>query len=355
MVMEILFWFSIFAILYSVVIYPILLSLRNGLLYTKDVNYEPMVSFIISAYNEEDIIEKKLNNTLALKYPKHKLQIIVANDGSCDRTSEIVSEYGQSVVLLNMDHNGKTVAQNESIKYSSGDILIFSDANSMYKENALKMLVSNLSDDRIGCVCGELIYNNNKTVEGSYWSLEKLIKRLEGKSGRLLGVNGSIYAIKKELYQRLESDAISDFIEPILIYSKGYYIVYEDGAVAFEDEPKDVLNRKTRIILRSLGSLKYIIHLLNPFHQNNVALTLVSHKLIRWVYPIFFIIIFIASLILFNTGGIYRGAAIAQLIFYFLSLFFKPIQYFILVNFATLKAIVYWIIGKKFNTWKVVR
>jgi cellulose synthase/poly-beta-1,6-N-acetylglucosamine synthase-like glycosyltransferase len=349
-----LFIAVIVIILYTYLGYPVLLFCKKPFRLKKNESYYPPVTLLITAYNEQDFIVDKLRNSLALDYLKGELQILLIDDGSDDETVAR-SKQVPGVDIISISHSGKTVAQNEGVKYAKGEIIVFSDANSMYNKDALKQLVSNFSDRRVGCVCGELRYFEERSDESLYWKYEVLLKRLEGRLGRLLGANGSIYAVRKDLYVPLADEAISDFIEPILIYGKGYKVIYEPGAVAVEKTPIETFNRKRRIILRSLTSLKYITKFLNPLKRNNVLLTLLSHKLLRWFTPILFMGLFILTIFLLGKGWVYQIMLGLQLLFLMSALVSRKVRYFINVNLAACLAIWDWIRGKKVITWEVIR
>jgi cellulose synthase/poly-beta-1,6-N-acetylglucosamine synthase-like glycosyltransferase len=335
-------------------VYPLILTLYKKIIVKIDLKYTPYVTLLIVAHNEEKQIEDKIINSLELDYPKDRMQILVVSDGSTDKTNKIVKNYS-NIDLFEISHSGKTIAQNEGIKISRGEIIVFSDANSMYEKSAIRRLVVNFTDPRVGCACGELRYKNNKSKENLYWSYEVIIKLLEGNCGRLLGANGSIYAIRKSSYVPLEKDAISDFLEPILIYGQNKKIVYTPKAIAYEDEPISIFNRKRRIILRSLVSLKYAMEQFNPFKKNNLFFNLVSHKILRWAMPILLIGVFISNIFLINSGAFYSIFFILQLCFYLSGMFLKPVRYFIIVHCAAIMAIIDWILGKRIIKWSVLR
>ena len=194
---EIIFWFSISLIIYSTIFYPVLLNFIRSNIYVVDEKFIPEVSLIISAYNEEKNILKKLRNIDDLDYPKEKLQVILANDGSDDRTVEIAKNF-DFVNILSLKRSGKTFAQNEAVKIAKNEILVFSDANSIYEPDAIKKLVRNFADKRVGVVCGELQYYEKKSSESLYWNYEIAIKKAESKKGWLIGANGRIYALRSK-------------------------------------------------------------------------------------------------------------------------------------------------------------
>jgi len=353
-ILEIIFWLSISLVAYSTIIYFLLLKLFRRNNYNIDENILPTVTLIICAYNEEKNILNKLKNVEELDYPLEKMQVILANDGSNDNTVKIAKNFNL-VNILSLDRVGKTSAQNKAVEIAENDILVFSDANSIYRQDAIKKLVRNFADKRIGAVCGELHYHEEKSEESLYWNYEISIKKGESRNGRLIGANGSIYAVRRDSYIPLPKDAISDHLEPIKIYGNGLDVIYESEAVAIEDAPENILLRKRRIILRSLISIKYILNELNPFRKRSIYIPYISHKLIRWFSPLFLILIFLSSGLLMNYSGIYLYIFYSQILFYLLGLIISPIRYFLKVNIASLLAITDWFLGKKQDTWEVIR
>ena len=353
-ILLIVFWISGCLIIYSTVIYFFLLKLFKQNHYKRNDQYLPSISIIICAYNEEKSIASKLQNTWELDYPLEKMQIIVADDGSTDKTVEIANGF-EFVEILKLSRGGKTRAQNHAVKIAQKEILVFSDANSIYKKDALKKLVRNFADERVGVVCGELQYNNKNSEENYYWKYEVAIKKAESKNGWLLGANGSIYAVRKNAFVPLPEDSISDQLEPIKVYGNGLDVVYEAEAIAIEDAPIEVLKRKRRIILRSLVTMKYVLSLLNPFKKRSVFIPYVSHKLIRWFLPYFMFFCFLSSIYLSKDSNIFRIILMLQVIFFVSGIFHSGMRYIIKVIVASALAIIDWILGKKQTTWTVVR
>lgn len=362
--MELFVLFSLAGLIYVYFGYFIILylvkKLVHNFVFKKDIL--PKVSLIISAYNEEDIIEQKIKNSLELDYPKDKLEIIVANDGSKDKTSEIVKKYPEIKLLDYKENEGKTQTQNKAVKEASGEILVFSDANAMYNPDAIKKIVRNFADKSVGAVCGELRYkdiNDSGAAdgEGLYWKYERILKKWESNIYSTLGANGSIYAIRKELYEPLPADIISDFVEPLMIVKRGYRCIYEPEAISFEKPEGDFkkeFKRKVRIITRSLRGFLYIKDLVK---FNFIGFALISHKLLRWLAPIFMILLFISNLLYHKD--IYLYFLFGQVIFYGFALlglkfknklFYIP-SYFTMVNYAALKAIIKFIKGEKYISW----
>jgi len=348
-----IFWIIIvFFALYPFTLYPLIIRIMNGKDYKVDPNYLPSVSFIISAYNEESNIEKKIKNTLELDYPRDLLEIIVASDGSTDSTIEITKQFNE-IECLDLKRSGKTAIQNEAAKQSNGEILIFSDANAVYDKNAINEIVKPFYDNQIGCVCGQLIYNT-MGEESTYWTFEKFLKIHEGKRGKLMGANGGIYAVRSSLYTVLDPLTISDMIEPIKIIEKGYDVVYQKKAKAYENEPKNTLERKKRIILRSLQSLSFIREQLLPFSHTSIFFYFFSHKILRWILPVLLISQFLLLIVL-KDNLIFRNILIFELLFVFSSLFVKPVKYFIQTNIAALMAIKDQLLKKQIIVWETHR
>ena len=271
----------------------------------------PTVTMLIAAYNEEKVIREKIENTLALDYPRDRLQIVVFSDGSTDATDAIVKSYSSAgIQLLRVEgRKGKTHCQNEAVKIATGDILVFSDANSMYDRHAIKKLIQNFHDEEVGVVVGELRYSHEDVIqEGLYWKMERFLKVHESSIESCLGANGAIYAIRRNLYKPLPDDAISDFIEPFFVYRQGYRVVYESTAFAIEHigETTAIESlRKQRIITRTLSSFKYIIDFLNPFKYGWYSIALWSHKLIRWFASLFMTVTFVSNIFLIGHLGFF--------------------------------------------------
>ena len=341
-------------IFYSVVLYYFILKLVKQNQYQQDEHFKPPITMIICAYNEENNIAEKFLNIQSLSYPMDKLQVILADDNSSDNTVVIASKF-DFVEILKLPRGGKTKAQNEAVKIARNEILVFSDANNIYAQDALDKLARNFVDERVGVVCGELQYNKKNSGENFYWKYEVAIKKQESKNGWLLGANGSIYAVRRKAFVFLPEDSISDHLEPIKVYGNGLDVIYEPEAIAIEDVPDNVLQRKRRIVLRCLVSMKYVLSLLNPFKKRSIFIPYISHKLIRWFLPFFLIIIFFTSGFLMDNNNFYSYFFAIQILFYLFGWLFHPVRYFIQVNLASLFAIIDWLAGQRQNTWEVVR
>jgi len=377
--MQLIFWLSIFLISYSYFIYPLILMIL-GLFYKKETEkeeIEPFVSLLIPVYNEEKIIKKKIENSLNLDYPKSKLEIVVASESN-DKTNDIVENYKDRGVKLFAypERKGKPYTIYQALPKCQGEIIVFTDANAMFKKDALRKLVRNFNDSRIGCVSGELRYvNPQKAVvgesEGIYWKYEILLKRLESKIHSVLGANGSIYAMRKKLYSPLSEYRGDDFGLPVRILQQGYGVVWESKAVSEEEVyPETIKELKRKVVIVGWHFRGAFILLKDSIKKFQLLLIfqLISHKILRWFVPFFLILIFLSNIFLLDNN-LYLTLFISQVIFYLLALVGylqekrkKKINqvvnlayYFCMVNLATLVGVIKGLFGLQKTTWEKVR
>lgn len=331
--LKITFWTALVLMVYAYCLYPVLLWLLERLFKAPKFlsnNDCPAVSLIVTAYNEEKVIESRIRNCLALDYPKDKLEIIIASDGSTDKTTEIVQKYASEGVVLHAysERRGKVNALNETVPRAKHSIVLFSDANTMFTRQAVKKLVPHFADPNVGCVCGGLQFisaqgSTTGELEGIYWRYEIFLKKMEGKRGALLGANGAIFAIRKGLYQPLESDTIiEDFVLPMRILQKGFACLYAPEASAIEEAAHKIVQEKQRRIRIGAGDFQALFRLLpmlNPL-RGFPALAFFSHKVLRWLAPFFLIIAFVTNIFLLTSGGVYVFIFILQCVFYLAAL-----------------------------------
>jgi len=290
----------------------------------------PSVTLLISAFNESQVIAAKLENALALEYPCDRLEIMVISDGSDDGTDEIVQRFSpRGIRLLRQEPRmGKTAGLNLGVSEAHGQILVFSDANAMYQSDAVRRLVRHFSSPKVGYVVGNARYYEKGTEsssaqsEGLYWKLETYLKKKESIFGSVVGGDGAIYAVRRELYSPLLPTDINDFLNPLQIVTLGYYGVFEPAAVCYEEAAENFgqeYRRKVRIISRSLNALRRVPEVLNPLQNSRHWFLLVSHKVLRWFAPFFMILCLAASLALWRSP-LYKTAALLQIAFYVLAL-----------------------------------
>lgn len=308
---------SIFLTCYTYLFYPLILKFwsdlkRRGVKYINLDSYVPCVTMVVAAYNEEKVIEEKLINIFDLDYPKDKIVAIIASDGSNDRTNEIVKRYeSKSLKLIEYPRLGKVNVLNKTVPLASGEIIVFSDANTMYNSRAIRKLVNHFRDPEVGCVCGRLKLINPKSVqsgagEGFYWRYETWIKEKESRLGCVAGANGAIYAIRRALFEKMPSNVINDdFHISMKIMGRGYKVIYESEAFGIEEVAPDFKSEFLRHVRDGAGHYREISHLtelLNPL-KGVRTFAYVSHRLIRWIVPFFLPLILIANVPLIRFPG----------------------------------------------------
>jgi hypothetical protein len=338
----------------------------------------PPVSVVICAYNEERDIRRKLEECLAADYPAAQLEIIVASDGSTDRTDDIVREFAPRVRLLRVEgRGGKTVAQNAAVREARGEILVFSDVTTVYTPATIREMVANFADPDVGCVGGDLHYEKeaqNTSAEGRalFWGYERRLRVWESQVHSIIGVAGCVYAMRRALYVPLDAAAISDFVQPGRVTEHGHRTVLEPRALAFEPVESrslgEELYRRARIITRGLRGAFTMPRLLNPLRHPWFAIVLWSHRVLRWLVPVFLLALLAASAGLVMHGTTFRLVLAAQLAVYGagavayalerlrvrLPGLFIPL-YFCLVNLAPLVALAWLLRGEKKVAWETGR
>jgi cellulose synthase/poly-beta-1,6-N-acetylglucosamine synthase-like glycosyltransferase len=374
--LELFFWSSVAVVVFITFGYPILLAL-GGLLVRRRHHVsdaEPHVSLVIAAHNEEACVERKLENSLALDYPRERLEIIVASDGSTDKTGDIVRSFAdRGVILCEFPRTGKTGVQNRVVQTAQGEVVVFSDANALYRHDAIRKLVRNFADPGVACAVGQLVYKATDlgagACEDSYWKYEKFMKRRESDLSSLVGANGSIYAVRRVNYVEIGEDLISDFVEPLALVERGHRVVYEPEAISLEDASTShgiEFRRKVRILTRSIKGLLAMRTLLNPLRYGIFSLQLFMHKLARYFVPLF-LVLGAAALTGLAAGGQYRalfffalsvvigallvGPRAQSLKGGFILRIFHLIYYYLMVNYAVVLAWLNIVRGTKMTVW----
>lgn len=380
---ETMFFVLIALILYTYLVYPLILAVACSLVKSDDNRALtihdsdlPSVTMIISAFNERKIIEKKIENCFSLDYPSKKITFLIGSDGSTDGTSEVLSSLaknGQIQPVIFQDRKGKSNVVNSLITMSSSDVIVFSDANTLYKPNTIKMLVRHFSDKNVGVVSGRLVFiaDGSQSAEQRYWAFESHIRYLEGKLGLPLGVNGAVYAIRRHLFVPFpENKAIADdFILPLKIYGMGYKFVYDRNALAFEqaNDIREEFRRRVRIGAQNFSGLREIAVFLSPF-AGAISFALWSHKIIRWLSPILLIVVFFLNCYLATLHHIYMYTLLLQTIVYLVAGFayvyrenswkYKILwypTYFVVMNFALLIGFLNFLSGRDRSAWETTR
>ena len=317
------------------------------------------ISIIISAHNEENIIEEKIKNTLELDYPN--FEILIGDDGSTDKTAEIIAKYEAVRLIKNERNEGKAATMNKLCSVAAGEIFLFTDANTMIEKSALKHLVNEFADEKVGCVCGQLVLNAENfdlsKGESKYWKGESKLKMLESNFGAVMGSNGALYAIRSNLYSQLPTDktVMDDFYITVKILMKNYLCVFNKNAIAFENTSASKygeFNRKVRIGRANFNFLFAFVPLLNPLHPMRAYIFL-SHKLLRWLSPFLLIAVFACSAVLYYEHIFYRAFFAFELLFFaFAILYVKIARYFLSMNFALLLGFFKSFFKEKSGAWK---
>ena len=375
--MKIIFYIAGFAIFYAMIGYPLTLLILEKILKrknNKDLSKKPFVSVIISAYNEEKVIEKKLENIIQTKYPNY--EVIVANDSSNDMTVPIVKEFitnhPDKNIRLNTvkNHLGKTNAQDEAVEVANGEIIVFSDANSMFKTDAIDELVSFFTDDDIEYVCGSLIYAKDDDIasvvaENSYWDVELLMRKIESEISTIAAGNGAIYAVRKKDYRNYDLVSSHDYEIPLAAGLNHKRALYNPAAIAVEKAgatTKDEFKRKVRMQRRILTNLFTNLRRLNIFEYGWFSFFHFNHKTLRFLQAFNHILLFISNLALLNHGIFYRIFFLGQVAFFTLAaigkltdskakIFYFP-RYYSMMMLAQLKGAYNEATGKSKPTWE---
>jgi cellulose synthase/poly-beta-1,6-N-acetylglucosamine synthase-like glycosyltransferase len=321
----------------------------------------PRVDLLIGAYNEEAVIRQKIENCLAQDYPRERFTVTVASDASTDGTDAAVLEYaGRGVRLVRAPfRRGKAANFRETIRGMDGDVVLFSDASSLYRSDTIRRLVRHFADPEVGCVGGRIRYLNPGATtvsqgEGLYWRYEVLLRELESAVGSTVVLSGAVYAIRRDLYREVPDHLPDDFLSPLNVLDQGYRVIYDTGTEILErmaTSTRSELATKIRIIGRNFRALLTMKHLLNPFRDPLLALQLFSHRLLRWFVLPLAAVLFVSNLFL---AGHPLGALLlaGQVLFYTLAGVgyllesagrrWKPAMlpfYFVLVNLAAAIAV----------------
>ncbi len=381
-ILIIIFYLCILLILHTYIFYPLsikLLTIFYHKNYKEENDFKPQISILISAYNEEKTLEKTIFNLIESDYPSDKLEIIVGSDNSIDGTNEILKKMGEKYPNLKYvlfdKRRGKKFVINDIVKLARGEILVFSDSNTIYKKDALKNLIKYYTDPRVGGVCGrlKLIESTDNFETGNqekkYWDYESWIKNNEGKLGILIGANGGIYSIKRNLFIPMpESEpVVDDLYLSLKILEMGKDFIYTTEAEAVETispKVKSEFDRKVRIMPRNLETLKHTKSLIFS-SRLLISYALWSHKIIRWFSPILFLLLFGLNMILFQSAGIFKILFYSQLLVYFCVLIgfvlnrmnlkivpFLMIYYFFITNVALIVGLQKYLLKTHKSIWE---
>jgi biofilm PGA synthesis N-glycosyltransferase PgaC len=383
--MTIIFWVSLFLIFYTFFGYGILLFILvkiRGIIFGirkipgNEGNW-PTVTVIIAAYNEEDYITDKIDNTLALDYPADKIQYLFVTDGSTDRTPELAARYPRIKLMHQPERGGKVAAMDRAMKEVNTEVVIFTDANTSLNKTSLLNICRHYRDPKVGAVSGEkrvkIEEMSDATAgEGFYWKYESKLKTWDSELYTVVGAAGELFSVRTKLFEPVPADTIlDDFMITMLIAQKGYRIIYEKEAYAQESGSENVqeeLKRKIRIAAGGIQSILRLKPSLNPFRHFTLAFQFISHRVLRWtITPFLMMLAFILNIFLAlqGYGSIYTALLMLQLLFYVSSLLgwvmerrqvriktlFIP-YYFCMMNYAVAAGIRRYFLKKQSAAWE---
>lgn len=384
--MEFLLWFSLFIAFYAFFGYGILLYIiikikraikGKPVLPVVATENLPTCTLVIAAYNEESVMDEKIKNSLALNYPKEKLDYVFITDGSTDGTAAIVEHYKEIRHMHSNERKGKIAAVHRAMDTVTSEVVVFTDANTFLNADALLNICRHYNNSKVGAVAGEKrVYaeaGNATAGEGFYWKYESKLKTWDSELYSVVGAAGELFSIRTALYQPVPpSTILDDFMISLLVAKDGYRVIYEPEAFATESASQNVaeeLKRKIRIAAGGLQSIVWLKALLNPFPNPVLTFQYVSHRVLRWtVVPFLMILALLINFIIVFTGSIslvYQLLLLAQVGFYLLAIsgwileerrikikiFFIP-YYFCMMNYAVVMGIFRYLRGKQSAVWE---
>jgi cellulose synthase/poly-beta-1,6-N-acetylglucosamine synthase-like glycosyltransferase len=376
------FWSAIAAVSYVYVGFPLLVMAR-GLVpraYHPGTVY-PTVSVLVAARNEEEVIAARIENLLASDYPREQLEIIFASDASDDGTDAIVRGYeGSNVRLFSLPRGGKAVALNTVAPRAAGEVLVFTDANTVFAPGTIAALVRPFADPAIGGVAGDQRYLSEGQRPGaaagerSYWSLDRLLKRAQSRAGSVISATGALYAVRRVLYEPIPHAVMDDFFVSTGVIAQGQRLVFEEDAVCYETAAPSAsleFGRKVRIITQGLRAVWARRALLNVRRTGFYAVQLFSHKVLRRLAFVPLAALAVTAPLLWTHGALYRSAAVAQGLLYVAAgvgalwarwgdaatlprVLSLPL-YFGMVNVACLVSVINLLRGRRIDRWEPQR
>lgn len=379
--METLFWISALIISYTFVGYGIIITIlakfkKQTVLPELEDEDLPEVTLVVAAYNEADIIESKVINSMALDYPVEKLKLFFVTDGSADGTNDLIQRLPEVRVFHQPERKGKITAVNRVMPYVDTDLTVFTDANVMINSSGLKAMVKHFQSNTVGAVSGEkTVLSKAKdgasaSGEGFYWKYESFLKRKDAEWNTLVGAAGELFAIRTHLFEPVERDTlIEDFIMTMGIAAKGYSVAYEPKAIASETASANIAEETKRKVRIAAGGVQAIIRLaplLNSFNNGRLGFQYISHRVLRWtLMPLAMMLLLLSAAIMSQQGLIYQLAFTAQMAFYVLAVvgyylqdrsiklkgFFAP-YYFVFMHICVVRGWFKFFSGKQKVTWE---
>ena len=371
------FWSAASLVAYTYVGFPALVVVRAALRPRphRRASIAPSVSIVVAARNEASVIAAKVGNLLSVDYSAERVEVIVASDGSEDGTVAAARDCGDGRVrVLDLPRLGKAGALNSAVAQARGDVLVFTDANSMLAPNALRALVAPFADEEVGGVAGDqryLIGDAEAPIargERRYWDFDRALKRVESRGGSVISATGALYAIRRDLFQAVPDGVTDDFTVSTAVICQRRRLVFAADAAAYEPVSASTgseFARKVRVITRGLNAVMLRRELLDPRRHGFYALQLLSHKLLRRLMPMPLVVTAATGARLARRGTVYRLVAMAQAVTVGLGATGlligryarvpRPLAlpaYFCLVNVASLRAVVNVARGRSIDRWE---
>lgn len=385
-----IFFLSLTGILSVFFFYPLFLLILSFFFPQKHLtskldlsNFDfPTVSLIIAVYNAEKIVERKIQNSLSLNYPREKLEIIFSSDGSTDLTVKIIEKHaGKDIKLIShKTHQGKAYALNRGVKNSSGEIILFSDADAILAPDSIQKMVRHYKNPKIGGVCGQrVIYKEDSPLKSSqrdYIKFDSMIKGLETRLGSITSNDGKIYSIRRNLFQPIDEAVTDDLYTCLGVVMQGYHFIFEPEAKAYislpSRNPYHEIQRRRRIVARSLSGIYLRKDVLNIFKYGLFSFRLFINKILRRMVPIFLILLFISSTILATSNPLIKFFWLVQVACYLLTLLYFPTVrflaesnplrklsshafYFCIGNLGTLLGLFSFLKGERISKWRPIK
>lgn len=384
-VLEIYFWIALIIVFYTYLGYGIIIfflvkikELISANIKSKEEDSLPEVTLLIAAYNEEDIIDEKMENCLQIKYPEDKLKIVWVTDGSTDSTNAKLSHYDRVKVYFSPERKGKSAAINRVVPFIESPIIVFTDANTMINDLSVSLIVDSFQDPKVGCVAGEkrISMSDRESLsaggEGIYWKYESFLKDMDSRLYSAVGAAGELFAIRRSLYEEIRPDILlDDFVLSMKIAAKGYIIRYcreayavEEGSLNINEERK----RKVRISAGGIQSVLILSKVLNPTKYPTLFFQYISHRVLRWtITPValFSLLPVNAAIVFINPSIFYIALLALQLLFYCLALIGKRMEgketnikilfvpyYFLFMNINVFFGYLYLLNKKGNGTWE---
>jgi biofilm PGA synthesis N-glycosyltransferase PgaC len=383
--MKLLFWISLFIVFYTFLGYGIILYflvrirrvVKGKRVYPGLDQDFPTLTLIVAAYNEESLMDVKIQNTLNLNYPAGKLHLLFVTDGSTDRTPDVIAQYPQIQLMHSPARNGKIMAIHRAMHEVNTEIVVYTDANTFLNQDALLLIARHYADPTVGAVSGEKrvmqdAISDATAGEGFYWKYESALKKWDSELYSVVGAAGELFSVRKSLYKEVEPDTIlDDFMISMLIAQDGYRIIYEPGAYASElssDNIKEELKRKVRIAAGGIQSIVRLKKLMTPFEHPLLWFQYISHRVLRWtITPFLMILVFVLNIIICfrSDQAIYFVTLFGQVVFYGAALagwlletrkikikaLFVP-YYFCIMNYAVIAGINRYLKGSQSAAWE---